>query len=132
MHQLKGTVMVLIFCTFLSGFSSCVNKGSRLSVLIPRKVIWNHPSDPSKNTIICNNHPDGLNVYNLTGQKIYQYNYGAIRELFVFYNCSVGGKQKDLLAGITYFGNRIIFFEIDARSGTLKQTKLQPEGFRYF
>ena len=82
-------------------------------------AIWIHPSDPSKSRIIGTNKKQGINVYNLGGKLLFEYNIGRINNIDVRYGFPLGDKRVDIVAGSNRSDSGIIVMAVNPQDGSL-------------
>lgn len=82
-------------------------------------AIWIHPGDPAKSTIIGTNKKQGINVYSLAGDLLFEYPVGRINNVDVRYNFPLSGKTVDIVAGSNRSDTGILVMGINAENGSL-------------
>ena len=80
-------------------------------------AIWVNPNDVSKSTIIGTNKQSGIDVYNLDGKLIYQYNVGRVNNVDIRY----GYIFKNDTVSIVAATNSITVFTVNNSTGQLNE-----------
>jgi len=104
-------------------------------------AVWIHPSDPALSTIIDTDKRElgGLNVYDLTGQRLYFYQHGRMNNVDVRYNFLLGGSPVSLV-GASNRGGTLDFYRVNVSDRSLTQVGsfavspaiATPRGFAFY
>ena len=83
--------------------------------------VWVHPSDPSLSTIIDTDKRElgGLNVYDLSGNRLYFYQDGRLNNVDVRYNFPLGGSPVDLVGASNRVARTLDFYRVNAADRSL-------------
>ena len=83
--------------------------------------VWVHPTDPSLSTIIDTDKRElgGLNVYDLSGNRLYFYQDGRLNNVDVRYNFPLGGSPVDLVGASNRVARTLDFYKVNAADRSL-------------
>lgn len=87
--------------------------------------IWIHPTDASKSTIIGTNKKQGLCVYNLQGELLYNYTVGRVNNVDIRSNFNHKGDTIAIVTASNRSNNTITVHQVNL-DGTLKNIAPKP------
>jgi 3-phytase len=82
-------------------------------------VIWVHPSDPVRSTIIGTNKQGGLVVYGLDGLEVHSYPIGRPNNVDLRKGFSLYGEKVDLVGTEDRSSNTVRLFAVQSQDGSL-------------
>ncbi|MBG0782671.1 MAG: phytase [Bacteroidales bacterium] len=84
-------------------------------------AIWIHPTDPAKSLIIATNKKAGLEVYTLSGKRIFFTQSGRVNNVDVRYGFPMGNQMIDIVAASNRSFNTISLYQISEDTLVLKE-----------
>lgn len=84
-----------------------------------------HPTDPSKSTIIGTNKKEGLEVYNLEGERLYTYKIGRVNNVDIRDGFLLNGKEVTVVTASNRTTNTISILTVQP-TGELEEIAARP------
>jgi 3-phytase len=89
-------------------------------------AIWVHPTDPSASTIIGTDKQGALEVYALSGERLFRYEDGPLNNVDLRYDFPLGGRSVDLVAATDRERDALRLYTVDPASGALEPAGTAP------
>lgn len=87
--------------------------------------IWINPNDVLKSTIIGTNKREGLEVYNLDGERIYSYKIGRVNNVDIRNGFLLNGKEVSIITATNRTNNTISILYVKP-TGELEEVAVRP------
>ena len=87
-------------------------------------AIWVHPTDVTKSRILGSDKQEGIEVYDLDGNRTVSYDFGKINNIDLRYGFPLGGKRVDIVGGSNRTSWEISLYTIE--EGRLRNVNGAP------